>query len=305
MAPRADREPLVSNPSQQALGGGASSASGRRGRRSRVVAAAATSVMLASAHVRAWHDDRQRITDDTAYTLQRHDVRLGIWKLQYGIWDPFTAGTYLWPWLGRVPNIHAKWRYWFDDPWALSFQFGGFWMNTKSFKNEVDKNAGDATIAVLPIELNASYRFNEAWTLSGGLAYTEVRLRGELHSDDFDGVAQGAVDNLQLTCTLEWRLSRVTALTLHSRYLILQRIGAGGDAVLHPDDFTIIEVHGGASSDALDFKSAYSVTAAAVFSWQTFNLRLGLGYGNYNVPAVNFVLPRKIVYPDLDLYWIF
>jgi hypothetical protein len=262
-------------------------------------------VFFSAANAHAWHTADQRITDDTAYTLRQHDVRLGIWKAQYGLWNPFTAGTYIWPWLARVPNLHVKWRYWFDDPLALSVQLGGFFMNTGSFKDKVDKSAGNATLSVVPLELYGSYRFDDAWTLSAGLVYTEVRLRGELHSDDFDGAAEGAVDNLQLTSTLEWRLTRVTALTLHGRYLLLQRVGAGGDAVLHPDDFTIVEVHGGANTDALDFKGAFSLTASAVFSWETFNLRAGLGFGNYNIPAINFVLPEKILYPELDVYWIF
>ena len=58
-----------------------------------------------------------------------------------------------------------------------------------------------------------------------------------------------------------------------------------------------------AELDALDVKNAYSIVPGMAFSWKTFNLRAGLGYGNFNVGGVNFVFPRKTLVPELDLYW--
>jgi hypothetical protein len=267
-------------------------------------AALSACVVCFAAPANAWHTDEQRITDETAYTLRKHDVRLGIWKAQYGLFDSFHFGTYLWPWVFRVANLHAKWRYYCDDPLALSVQLGIFRLDTEQLR-DVDEDAGSAVLTAVPLELGGSYRFDDRWTLGAAFSYTEFKLEGELKNEDFEGAAEGAVDNFQLTTTLEWRYTRVTAFTLHYRYLLLQRLAGGGDVVFYPDEFTTVEVHGAATTDALDFKAAFSITASAVFSWETFNLRAGLGYGNYNVPGINVVLPVKILYPSLDLYWIF
>jgi hypothetical protein len=64
-------------------------------------------------------------------------------------------------------------------------------------------------------------------------------------------------------------------------------------------------VHAAAVTDDLNFRRAGSLITSAVFSWATFNLRLGVSVGHYNVPGVNFVLGDTLVAPDFDLYWIF
>jgi len=47
------------------------------------------------------------------------------------------------------------------------------------------------------------------------------------------------------------------------------------------------------------------IVPSFAFSWQTFNLELGLGYGNFNVPGVNFMINRRTLIPTLDMYWTF
>jgi hypothetical protein len=103
----------------------------------------------------------------------------------------------------------------------------------------------------------------------------------------------------------EWRVSPVTAFTFEARRLIFQRVTASTDVESHPDEFTTVELHLAGKTSALDFRNAWSLTACAVFSWKVFNVRAGLGYGNYNVPGVNFVTGQRFLFPDLDVYWIF
>jgi hypothetical protein len=259
---------------------------------------------LAARRASAWHTTEQRITDATAYTLRARSTRVGIWKAQYSVWDPFTVGTYIWPWLFRVANLHLKWRFYQGDPWAFAVGLGVFRLDTARLKR-IDEEAGHAVIVAAPAELLGSYRLNETYTLSSSLVHTTTALRGELNRDDFAGAAEGAVDNLQFTATFEWRFSRVLALTVHGRYLVFQRGRASANAVLYPDEFTTVEVEGSATTDELSYPQAFSVVPALVWSWQTFNLRAGLGYGNYNISGINFVLPNKTLIPELDLYWIF
>ena len=85
---------------------------------------------------------------------------------------------------------------------------------------------------MFPFELAASYRFDDRYTLSLAPVWTSVVLRGNLDNDDLKGAGEGAVNNFQLTATFEWRVSRVTALLLHGRYLVAQTAHAQGDVVL-------------------------------------------------------------------------
>jgi hypothetical protein len=259
---------------------------------------------LAARPAAAYHTKDQHITDESAYTLRQKDFRVGIWKLQYGIIDQVTAGTYIWPWVLRVSNLHAKWRFWHNDTWAFSAFAGFYHFDTKTL-DKVDEDTGNATVDVVPFELASSYRFDDRFTLTLAPVWTTVVLKGTLHDDDLKGAGEGAVNNFQLTATFEWRLSKVTAFLFHGRYLVVQRAHAQGDVILHPDEFTTIEVHAAGKTDAIDFRNAGSLVISSVFSWEHFNLRTGLSFGNYNVPGVNFVLGQFLVIPDLDLYWIF
>lgn len=270
--------------------------------RPRVTAAAlgvALALALAGRPARAHHTEEQRITDDTAYTLPKGNVRLGVFKQQWGPWNRLALGTYALPWLLRLANGHLKWRFYGSDPLSLSVQLGF----ARFAPQNVKEAAGSAEIDVAPIELLGSYRFDDHWTLSSGFAYTAVKLKGSYDPAKLEGLA--AVDNLQLLATLEYRLTRVTAFVLAGRYLVLQSTNGRLSTTLQPDAYTTIELQSVASTNALDFPFAFSVVPSVVFSWRTFNLRLGLGYGNYSVPMLNLVLPNKTVVPDLDVSWVF
>jgi hypothetical protein len=77
------------------------------------------------------------------------------------------------------------------------------------------------------------------------------------------------------------------------------------DATLRPDAFTRVEVHGDVAASEFHVGDAFSIVPSLHISWGVFNLRLGLGYGNYNVPLVNFVLPTRTPIPDFDLFFVF
>lgn len=267
-----------------------------------LVTAATASVVAPDA--RAYHTDEQRLTDHTAYTLRARDLRLGLFKFQYGIWDPFLVGTHTIPAFVRMANLHIKWRYLNDERWAAAVQAGSYRLDVSKLEAFED-SPGDAVISAGTLEPSVSYRFDDRFTLSSTLPYTVVRADGSVNSKAFDGALTAAVDNLQLTTTLEWRLTRVTALVLHSRYLIFQRAYGDGHATLRPDEYTTVEIEVDAQSAALDFKGAWSVVPTVAFSWGTFNLQIGLGYGNWSIAPLNFVLPKKTLIPDLEVFWVF
>lgn len=257
--------------------------------------------IAAPAH--AYHTDRQRATDESAYTMEGGSLRAGLFKLQYGALDFAMLGTYTLPWAMLAATVHGKVRVLQIDPVAVALQ-AGFAYFDSSRLSWLDDEAGDATITVLPLEAFVSYRMTDI-TLSSSVAYTEVAVDGALAIDAFDGAIQGATDNLQLTATGEFRISKVIAVLVNLRWLVLQRVLGSADATVYPDDFTTVAVHSGVTSDEFQAGGGFSVVPAVHFSWGTFNLRAGLGYGNYNVPLVNFVLPQRTLIPDFDLFFLF
>lgn len=262
------------------------------------------STLCVTTPARAFHTEEQRITDESAYTLRKNDVRLGLWKVQYGIFDPLMVGTHVWPWLFRISNLHVKGRLWHGPTWTFSAYTGFFHFDTKNLQ-KVEDDSGRATITAIPFELAASYRANDALTFTLAPVWTTVTVRGQLDDDALSGAGRGAVGNFQLTGTVEWRLSRVTALLFHGRYLVAQTAQARGDLVFQPDEFTTVELHLDSTSQSLDYRRAASLAISGVWSWEVFNLRAGLVFGHYNIPGVNFVLGESRVMPELDLYWIF
>lgn len=270
---------------------------------------AAASLVLLSllawpATASAYNTKQTPITDHTAYTLPQKSFRLGLWSAEYSVFDSLTVGTY-WPaWIARVASLHAKWRFLKPDPWAFAVYADVFRLDTKNLK-KLDQSAGNAVITAATFEPRASWRINDRFDLSGSVSWTQVAVDGTIHKNDFDGAGSGAVSNMQLTTTFEWRLTRVTTLALHARYLVFQRVAAGADATYHPDQFTTVEVHGDATSNVLYAPHSFSLLPAVALSWKHLNLRAGVGYGNWNVPGLDFVLDHKTVIGELDAYWVF
>ena len=261
-------------------------------------------LLLVPRAARAYHTQEQRVTDDTADTLERNKWRAGLFRLEYTPLKSSTVGTYWLPWFFRVPNLHLKWRYYQNTKLSLSARLGYFGFDTKSLE-KLDEQKTHAVISVVPFDVAGTWRIDKRASVSLDFIWTGVFIKGEADQEALNGTFQGGATNLQTLSTLELRVSRVTALLFQARLLSFQLVSYRGDVELHPDEFTTIEIHGAQKSDALDFRGASSLTLSALFSWQAFNLRLGLGYGNYNVPGINFMLPKKSLFPDFDAYFVF
>lgn len=263
-----------------------------------------TAALCAAPRARADHDATHRATDDTAYTLEGGRLRIGLWKAQYGVFDFATVGTYTLPWAVLAATVHGKVRLIYEDPIAVALQVGFAYFDSARLRG-LDRAAGSAVVTALPIEAYVSYRAGETLTLSGGAAYTEVGVDGTFASYAFDGAGRGATDNVQLIAAGELRLSRLLAFVVVGRWLLLQRARGTGQAVLYPDSFTTVVVNGGGSGSEFKLREAFSVVPSVHLSWGSFNLRAGVGYGNFNVPLVNFVMPERTLIPELDLFFVF
>ncbi len=271
---------------------------------------------LVAAPAAAEHSDKERLLEDTAYTLQPGEWKVGIWKLQYGVQgvealNGLTLSTYTFPWFVSaiataasdkvilLPNLHAKYEWKLNDAWSVAPSIGYTRVELGQFSEGQEGNA----IGIVPLEITGSWRFSDAWTFSSGLLYSKIFGSGSLSGDLFGGAA--ALSNLQWISNVEWRLSDFTALTLSMRVLAFQDVEASANSTITSEDgYTTYEVHANASTDVLDFKDATSLVPGVVWAWDVFALRLGASLRSWNVPLVNIVTPVPF-FPEFDLYWRF
>lgn len=266
--------------------------------------AALTTVVAMVLGTRAASAD-DRILDDTAYTVPPGKIRAGLWKLQYGVANlpGLEVGTYLLPYATwafgvRSANVQARYQLIRSERWAITAGAGLTYADLTGLDV-------DAKVWIVPTQLLAAVRVTSRLSLGAGVMYT--RMTGEAsYNEDEAGEFRGAVavDNAQAWLSLMFKLSTGWSLYLESRGIAATEAAAQGDARVIVDDRTTVDVvvTGKASIDEL--KGASSL---AVLQWsgQRFRLRVGVGYGNFNLPIVNFILPEPTLYPELDLFWVF
>jgi len=262
-----------------------------------VAALVALGSVLVGEPAAADHTEDEQITDSTAYTLRDGEIRAGIWKVEYGLLDRVDIGTYTWPWLARIASVSGKYEWYRSGNWSVANKLSVLRLDLQDWSEEAEP----AVFQVVPVEMAVSYRFNESWTLSLEGIYTNVSAEGSYNDDDLSGAA--AVTNFQTTATVEWRWTETLAVLLHMRSLAFQGTSGAASVTTMPDDYTTVEVFGGGETDVLDVEGASSATLILHWAWSTFNLRVGLGYGNWSLPGINFVLPQKTYIPEFDMFW--
>lgn len=264
----------------------------------------AISVAAFCRDARADHTEEEHITDDTAFTLSGDkNWRVGLFKAAVALGDRVTLSTYIWPWVLRTPNLGLKWQFYSGKEWHWATGLGVLRLDTAAF----DKGNSNAPVfTVGTFDVMTSYRIKRQHQISADLTLTAVRLSGEVTTDTFDGAGEAAVTNSQWSLAYEYRWSERLALIATGRFLLGQVLSGQIDTTIQPDPFTTIELRAEAADrTVLNYENAFSVVASAAWSWETFNLRVGLGYGNFNVPGINFMVDRKVFFPELDLYWTF
>jgi hypothetical protein len=252
----------------------------------------------------AYHTDEDHITDDTAWTLKGDkDFRVGLFKASATIADRFEVGTYVWPWLVLAPNVFAKVRFLSLGPSQWALEAGFFRLDTATFDRSVEE---PPVFTVGSLSVVSSLEFGSRHQLSNKLVGTVVRARGAVDDDTLAGTGQAGLTNLQYVLAYEFRVSRSLALVLTGRYQFFQVIDGNTTFTTRPDDYTSIEVVAAARDDStLNFRNAFSIVPSLAWSWSTFNLRVGVGYGNFNVPGVNFMIEQRTLIPQFDLFWTF
>jgi hypothetical protein len=256
---------------------------------------------LFAGNARAYHDEQTRSVEESAYIMRSGEWLLGPLQLGVGLWR-FQLSTRTAPWilgaaLGKfMPNLGADFMV--LDRWGITLTLRGAFYYANS-KNITDSN-DLISVFIIPATLSASWRVNDAHTVSLHAKYVRVKASANAQEDDLTLEGGGLADNFQLEASWLARFTQVSALLMYVRYLPFQ-----GDPIFQTtvplDDHTTVNVD--AKADVQSMQHSVAGGISGVFSWKHFNLRAGIAYGALFLPGPGLVLPLKYPYPDLTLYW--
>jgi hypothetical protein len=256
-------------------------------------------------------DDPTRETEDlrtdfTAYTRPRGRAAVGPLKIELGILDEVTVGTYVPPWfafavLGTpAPNLYLKARSWWSGPLTLAVRGGFLYLDGSGIAELADADAsGSAT--VLTSEVDASLRLNPRVRVSLGFDYSHLVAVGS--GTDVATSIEGAsvADTGTVRLFAQWQLTRVFGLTFLTRYVAFQSPFGADVSSESPG----VVVSGDLSAARSSSGTRYAVVPGVSFDWTHWEFYLGVGYGTFQIPAVGLPTTRALPIVDLALAFRF
>lgn len=258
----------------------------------------------------AWHEDDAPVTEFSARTLRDGELRIYPTTLiEYGLSDTLHVGTMPGAYLLRTPNVSAKWNFWRSGEWSAAASAGIYYTNLQFFSElqAIVEELPDVGVAITPIGGHLSW-YSGNLGLHANLFYFTINTLGEFAGQDVDADIRLDVSTVRLMPVLEWRRSRSFAWVFELNVALAQIARGGAKAVwTSPDGRTTVEIFGDGNVEfAADQVNNLSVSG--YWSWKSFNLRLGLGYGSVDIPFVGLFLGPpvpKLPFPEANLYWRF
>lgn len=270
-----------------------------------LVAALFSVPLLWSGPASAYHTEEDRQTDYSAFTLQQNQLRLGLFEIDYGIFDSLMVGTYTLPWAAWIvfgdpaADLFVKWRFLEIDRLSLAASARGFYfdLNDVTIGDAVDEGAFQAI--VVPLILAGSYVFDDTWTLSSEAIWVQTFIEADATAGETQAFGAAAQNNLQFTVSVEYRLTRVTAFNLIGRWApLVTDAHIDSDADVSEGTTANIE----ASIDAEELRNSFLFQGGVTFSWEILNIKANVGYGDLFLPATYIIAPRKTIVPSVDVY---
>lgn len=265
----------------------------------RLIALASGCAALASPFDAHADERPNQRTDYTAYTRPAGRVSFGPLKLELGLIDEITIGTYVPPWfafpvLGSpVPNGYLKLRSWWSGPITLALRGGLLFIDGTAVAELADEDAS-ASVLETSAEADISFRFGRAITLSAGVDYNHLHAVGDTEQAATQIEGASTADTWNSRLFLEWHLTRVFSLTVLLRYLIYQG-PVDADADL---EGTVVSIEGDLSAGTSVPRRRFAGVPGIAFDWQHWELYLGVGYGVFPLPVVG--IPTSRAYPVVD-----
>ncbi len=261
-----------------------------------------------SATATAYHTDKERQTDFSAFTLQAKQGRIGLFQIEYGIYDWWTVGSYTAPWL-LIPftgqfsgDAYTKFKLIDSNGWAVSIRPTMFYLRVRDLKIGNIQDA-DFDASLFPVSATLTRVFDKRWTLSLETTWVQMLVGADATSvDNAQALGAAAQSNFQLALNAEYRINKVIALNLITRYVPFVT-NARFTSTAQVDEFTTAEINAGAEFE--DLENAFIIQPGVTFSWKRFNLQLGIGYGNIFVPGLRIVSADRGFTPDLAAYFRF
>lgn len=260
---------------------------------------------LALPTAQARHTDTTRVTDYSAYTLDQWEWRLGPFRNEVGVFDGVHIGIMPIYSLIRLSNFQVKWRAWQNAQWAVALRLGLIRFDSSEFR-EPEPGQDPLVATVFPVDVVASYRAARS-TWSFGISGNPVDASGSLNLDEAEGSAAGAYSSASLFGSWEWRWTETLAIVTETRLKLTERFTGDVVTTTRFEDGSSLEVHGLANAEVEGAKA--QATVSAYWSFNTFNLRLGGGYGNWVIPGTTIFVPEwafgRTFVAELDMYWRF
>jgi hypothetical protein len=245
-------------------------------------------------------------TDYTAYTRPAGRTALGLFKLEQGILDELTIGTY-WPlWIAYpafgalIPNGYIKMGTSRRPPLALAGRAGVTYVDSSAIE-KLSQNQASANGLAYSAELDASLRLGSSFTLTLGGDYNHIDAIGS-GTDHVSTSIEGAstADTWSARLLTEWHLTHSFELSLLVRYLIYQ-------SPLNADVDTtdgIVSVQGDLSGES-SRQRRWSLVPGVAFEWQSWELQVGVGYGVFYLPVVGLPTTKNLPIVDLGFAYRF
>lgn len=243
-------------------------------------------------------DERPRLDERTALTIEGQHLKLGLLAIEYGITDRFAIGIDPPAWAARavlpifIPNVHAEVMAIKTASFALSGRVGGYYADLKT------EESTTGSLVAVPLSLFASGRLAPRWWLHGEGTYLYARAfgsGGDLDNADINGaVAQRAA---QLGGMLEYRMTRVVSLTALGRYQVYAgKLVFSGTSEL--DAYTTAQIDGELTSTN---EHPWQAVGGVALLWPAVRIVVGAGYGNYFIPGFTIAAPDRGFVPDLSI----
>lgn len=256
----------------------------------------------------AYHTETERQTDFSAWSLAQGELRLGLFQQEVGLFNWWTAGTYTMPWL-LIPlarsfngSLYTKFKFLDTGRFAASFQPKVFYLSFYDLKvGELED--GDFQAFVMPLELTTSMVIDDHFSASLQATWVQSFVNSQAETvDEYTALGAVAQNNLQFALYGEYRLSRVVAFNLTTRFVpYISPLTIDGET--SANDNTTVTLN--ADVEGTGSHVAWLVQPGVAFSWQTFNFHVGIGYGNVILPGLRIVSEEKFIVPDFDVFWRF
>jgi hypothetical protein len=243
------------------------------------------------------HADKDAFLDDSTGRLNPGEFKIGLWSVDYGLPGQFKdvqVSTATLPYLSFVAgipsaNVEVKYEPWRDGRWRSSISAGITYLRFKDYG--VASNA-----FIVPVRALVSRRLGNSWNVLGGVAANLASTTANVESENVSGGFIGT--NAQLQIGVEYELATWFHLALRRSYIAFQTLAA--DASTQIDMNTKAEVYV-VNRIGNPLSNAYT-SFDMLFGGKYVGLRLGMSYGDVELPFLHIIVPTKIPFPRGDFY---